>query len=87
MSNRIAYQVYRSNGALSSVTILVFTAYMLTQTLLLLNLLIAIMGDTFERVRYSEESHLWKGRAQFIDACERELSESQIAEIEYTNHL
>ena len=59
-------------------TTFVFVAYLLTQTVLLLNLLIAIMGDTFDRVRDSGEAHLWMGRAHFIDAGEHELSKSEI---------
>ena len=50
--------------------------------ILLLNLLIAIMGDTFDRVKSCEEAQLLMGRAKFIDACEAALSKEQIIEME-----
>lgn len=54
---------------------------MVSEMIVLLNLLIAIMGDTFDRVKDSEEIQLLIGRAKFIDACEAALSEAQKEEI------
>jgi len=49
----------------------------------MINMLIAVMGDTFDRVKRSQEEQLLIGRARFIDACEAQLSEKEIEEIEY----
>lgn len=53
--------------------------------ILLLNLLIAIMGDTFDRVKRTEEAQLLMGRARFIDACEAALSETRKVKIEWVS--
>jgi len=53
--------------------------------IVMVNMLIAIMGDTFDRVKSTEEEQLLMGRARFIDACEAQLSGKQIEEIEYVN--
>ena len=58
-----------------------FIFYLLAQTILLLNLLISIMGDTFDKVKCTEESELLLARARFIDACEAELSPPELKEI------
>lgn len=42
------------------------------------NMLIAIMNDTFDKVKSTEEEQLLMGRARFIDACEASLTEEQI---------
>jgi len=43
----------------------------------LLNLLIAIMGDTFDRVKFSANAHLTMARASFVDECEAGLTPRQ----------
>jgi len=48
----------------------------------MVNMLIAIMGDTFDRVKSTEEEHLLMGRARFVDACEAQLNEKEIEKIE-----
>jgi len=57
--------------------------YLSIQMILMLNMLIALMGDTFDRVKSTEEEQLLFGRARFIDACEAQLTEKQIETIEY----
>ena len=56
---------------------LTFVSYIFLETVVLLNLLIAIMGDTFDKVRSREESQLLKGRAKYIDAGEAALNHRQ----------
>lgn len=48
----------------------------------MLNMIIAIMGDTFDKVKSEEEVQIIFGRAAFIDACEASLSTRQIRDIE-----
>lgn len=67
---------------MSVVRTLVFICYLTALMILLLNLLIAIMGDTFDRVKRTEDAQLLKGRAKFIDACEAALSEAEKAQME-----
>jgi len=47
----------------------------------LFNMLIAIMGDTFDRVKSTEDEQLMYGRARFIDACKAGLSWEEIKEL------
>ena len=54
-----------------------FVIYLITLVILLLNLLISTMGDTFDKVRSNEDDLLLMNRAKFIDACEAALSESE----------
>lgn len=56
-------------------------AYLVTEMIVLLNLLIAIMGDTFDRVKSTEEAQMLLGRAKFIDACEAELGTAEKIEM------
>ena len=56
--------------------------YLLVQMIVLLNLLISIMGDTFDRVKDDEEAQLLVGRARFVDSCEASLTESERDRIE-----
>jgi len=42
------------------------------------NMLIALMSDTFDRVKSTEEEQLLMGRARFIDACEATLNDEEI---------
>lgn len=46
----------------SDMAILMFCVYQVLGMIVLLNLLIAIMGDTFDRVKDMESLHFWKGR-------------------------
>jgi hypothetical protein len=46
----------------SDMAIAMFCVYQVLGMIVLLNLLIAIMGDTFDRVREMESLHFWKGR-------------------------
>ena len=55
---------------------------MIVAVILLLNLLIAIMGDTFDKIKSSEESQRLMARAKFIDAYEASLRSKQRDEIE-----
>lgn len=55
---------------------------MIAQSIVLLNLLIAIMGDTFDRVKSTEDAQLLMGRAMFIDACEAAMTEREKDETE-----
>eukprot|EP00210_Caulerpa_lentillifera_P008162 g7795.t1 len=66
----------------SFVVIPLFIGYLSTQMIVLLNMLIHIMGDTFDRVKSTQEQQLLMGRARFIDACEAALTKGQIIEIE-----
>lgn len=59
-----------------------FVLYMSVMSVLLLNLLIAILGDSFERVKESEEMHFFKARASAIDEEESYMSPAHIARIE-----
>ena len=51
--------------------------------IMLLNLLIGIMGDSFDRVRSEEEAEFLKGKAIVIDDFEAGLSDDEIEELEY----
>lgn len=55
---------------------------MIAQLVVLLNLLISIMGDTFDRVKSTEDAQLLMGRAIFIDACEAAMKDSKREEME-----
>ena len=59
-----------------------FPLYLLAQMVVLLNFLISIMGDTFDRVKSKEEARLLIGRAEFIDWCEAGLSRSKRQNLE-----
>ena len=54
-----------------------FILYLISIVILMLNLLISTMGDTFDRVKSTETMQLLIGRAKFIDACETTLSRSR----------
>ena len=64
-------------GNLKELATFIFILYLLAQMIVLLNLLISIMGDTYGRVKETQEAHLLMGRAQFIDACEAGLKDSE----------
>lgn len=50
--------------------------------IVMFNMLIAIMGDTFDRVKSTQAQQLLMGRARFIDACEASLTNEKVIEIE-----
>ena len=67
-------QVFRIGGWLSWLITLTLVAFLAAETVVLLNLLIAIMSDTFDKVKDSEEAQMLLGRARFIDACEASMN-------------
>ena len=81
LNSDICEQIYLAAGDLSWLVALTFIAYTLTQLIVLLNLLISIMGDTFDRVKSTEEAQLLVGQAQFIDSCEAGLTQSEQTKI------
>ena len=54
--------VFNESTPHSDMAIFMFCLYQVLGMIVLLNLLIAIMGDTFDRVRDREALHFWKGR-------------------------
>lgn len=54
--------VFKESTPHSDMAIFMFCLYQVLGMIVLLNLLIAIMGDTFDRVRDREALHFWKGR-------------------------
>lgn len=60
----------------------VFSLFMIAQMIVLLNLLISIMGHTFDRVKSMEEAQMLKACASFIDVCEAGLTKSETKQIE-----
>eukprot|EP00210_Caulerpa_lentillifera_P007742 g7388.t1 len=75
-------KIYYESGSFSLIITSAFITYLATQMIVMLNMLIAIMGDTFDRVKSTEEEQLLLGRARFIDACEAQLSKNEIKKIE-----
>eukprot|EP00210_Caulerpa_lentillifera_P009034 g8622.t1 len=75
-------EIYSGCGGLSPLIVLIFLIYLGVQMIVMLNMLIAVMGDTFDRVKDTEEEQLLMGRARFIDACEAMLASKQIEELE-----
>lgn len=59
------------------VGIVMFICYMLAVTVVLLNLLIAIMGDGFDRVKATDMSYFLEKRAQIIDDMESMLTKDR----------
>lgn len=53
---------FKNDTPNSSMAIIMFSAYQVLGMIVLLNLLIAIMGDTFDRVKEMESLHFWKAR-------------------------
>ncbi|GMH36409.1 hypothetical protein BSKO_04277 [Bryopsis sp. KO-2023] len=64
-------------GFLRFVGTIMYILYLLAMMIVLLNLLIAVMGDSFDRVKNTEELHFMKGRAQVIDDVETMMSEEK----------
>lgn len=63
--------------ALRNATILVLILYVFSISILLLNLLIAIMADSFQRMKDTEEPEFFHGRALAIDDLESMMSEKK----------
>ena len=59
----------------------------MTEMVIMLNLAISIMGDTFDRVSDGKGTALLFGQAELIDACEATLSQAQLDQIKYTASL
>ncbi|CAD7696018.1 unnamed protein product [Ostreobium quekettii] len=64
------------------VSLALFVVYMMAMMIVLLNLLIAIMGDTYDRVKNVEEVAFLRSRASVIDDIESMLSESAKRKLE-----
>eukprot|EP00210_Caulerpa_lentillifera_P007810 g7453.t1 len=75
-------EVYHDSGSLSILITIMFILYLAAQMIVMVNMLIAIMADTFDRVKSTEEEQLLMGRARFIDACEAQLNQKDIGAIE-----
>eukprot|EP00210_Caulerpa_lentillifera_P007770 g7414.t2 len=75
-------KTYHDSGSLSILITIMFVFYLVAQMIVMVNMLIAIMGDTFDRVKSTQEEQLLMGRARFIDACEAQLREKDIEDIE-----
>lgn len=56
------------------VKIFLFLFFMISMTIILLNLLIAIMGDSFDRIKNTEEMEFLMARAKAIDDLESMMS-------------
>ncbi|CAD7698674.1 unnamed protein product [Ostreobium quekettii] len=61
---------------------LLFVTYMMTMMVLLLNLLISLMGDSFDRVKDNEETFFLKARASVIDDLESTATAEQKAALQ-----
>eukprot|EP00210_Caulerpa_lentillifera_P006581 g6286.t1 len=75
-------EIYRSGETLTPLITLIFILYVVIQLIVMLNMLISIMSDTFDKVKSREEEQLLMGRARFIDACEASLTKNEIDKIE-----
>jgi len=73
--------LFKVEAGLKLVGITMFITYMIAVTIVLLNLLIAIMGDGFDRVKATDMSYFLKKRAQIIDDMETGLSKERQDEI------
>eukprot|EP00803_Ostreobium_quekettii_P000758 evm.model.scf_2069.1 EVM.evm.TU.scf_2069.1 scf_2069:9780-19707(+) len=58
----------------AEVSIALFIVYMGVMMIILLNLLIAIMGDSYSNIKDSENAHFMKARAEAIDDVESMMS-------------
>lgn len=71
-----------SDSPVSIVPVLLFLLYMITMAIILLNLLIAIMGDSFARIKSTEDMQFLKARAGAIDDIESMMSNRRRRAIE-----
>lgn len=56
---------------------------MILMVIILLNLLIAIMGDSFDKIKSTEETQFLKSRASAIDDLESMMSENMKKKLWY----
>lgn len=56
----------------------IFVLYLLLQSIVMFNMLIASMGDAFDGVRAEEEELFLMARAKFIDQYEASLTKKEI---------
>lgn len=73
--------LFNVRPGLKFVGFIMFIMYLLAVTIVLLNLLIAIMGDGFDRVKATDMSFFLKKRAQIIDDMEAAMTGSRVAEL------
>ena len=57
-----AVELFQGDAERGGLAMLLFSLYQILALLILLNMLIAIMGDTFERMKVTKELNFWKGR-------------------------
>ncbi|GMH33162.1 hypothetical protein BSKO_00996 [Bryopsis sp. KO-2023] len=69
-------------GSIRAVAVTLFIVYVMALMIVLLNLLIAIMGDSYDRVKNTEEIKFLKERAEVILDLETMLSDKRKAEIQ-----
>ena len=69
------------NSRLAVPALVLFVLYMISMMIVLLNLLIAIMSDTFDRVKDVEEVAFLHARATVIDDVESMLSNNKKKEL------
>lgn len=77
----VASLLFTVAPGLKLVGIVMFILYMLAVTIVLLNLLIAIMGDGFDRVKATDMSYFLMKRAQIIDDMETGLTKEREKEL------
>eukprot|EP00210_Caulerpa_lentillifera_P008920 g8511.t1 len=75
-------EIYSNSGTLAPFIIFIFVSYLSVQAIALFNTLLAIISDTFDKVKSTEEEQLLIGRARFIDAREASMSEGQIKKMD-----
>lgn len=62
---------------------MLFVSYTFTMVIVLLNLLIAIMSDSYDRVKSQDVAEFIKCRAMVIDDSEATMSDEEIKHYEY----
>lgn len=65
------------DGPIRAVAVTLFIFYVMTLAIVLLNLLIAIMGDSYDRVKNTEHTKFLKERAMTILDLELMLSDKR----------
>eukprot|EP00210_Caulerpa_lentillifera_P004721 g4505.t1 len=73
----VASVLFKIDEGLKFIGIVMFIFYLLTVTIVLLNLLIAIMGDGFDRVKATDMTYFLSKRAQIIDDMELMLTKAR----------
>ena len=71
----------------TAVSVGLLVVYVVTITILLLNLLIAMMGDTYEKINESAEKSWHLERARIIYAIESEMSPEERLEYKYWTEI